>query len=82
MCSAAQLVCVTIVQITSFVIKSMVPAALVVLISSMGTNVTDSVHHCVVGTGHVAETMDVVRRGVDMIHMEAASKFYLFVSLS
>ena len=66
----------------SFVIKSMVPAALVVLISGMGTTVADSVHHCVVGTGHVAETMDVVRRGVYMIHMEAASKFYLLVSLS
>ena len=82
MSRADQLVCVTIVQITSFVIKSMVPAALVVLISGMGTTVADSVHHCVVGTGHVAETMDVVRTDVDMIHMEAASTFYLFVPLS
>ena len=80
--SADQLVCVIIVQITLFVIKSTVPAALVVLISGMVTIVTVSVHHCVVETGHVAETMGVVRRGVDMIHMEAASKFYLLVSLS
>ena len=82
MSGAEQLVCISIVQITSFVIKLMVPAALAVLISGMGTIVTDSVHHCVVGTGHVAETMDVVRTDVDMIHMEAASTFYLFVPLS
>ena len=44
----------------------------------MGICVTFSVDFSV-STRHVVETTDVVGKGVNTIHMEAASKFYWFV---
>ena len=61
-------------QTNHHVTRLMVPAALVVLMGGTGTIVTLNVDHSV-STEHVTDKMHVVHRGVDIIHMEAASKY-------
>ena len=52
----------------------MVCVRLVVLINGSETSVTNNVLHFVVEARYVIDTLDVVQRGVEMIHTEAASK--------
>ena len=56
-------------------------ARLVVLINGSGASVTNSVLHFAVEARHVIDTLDVVQRGVEMRHTEAASKVLVVLVL-